>query len=693
MLELAQQLTYYLSVVDGGASSKLVGWGQQLASVAVIATTAKATFEQMIAPMNAIANAWSGREQQLNNISRSLRQYQYVGESIVDMNARIARSMPGASDATRANEFTRQYQEQFNDARRFSRGIVSEMNRMAAVLPGEMNDYMQSFSMNLPHLSRVQGMTIGRAANLTSYLTAGGVSAGIGADQSARDLMQALTTGAHIVDRSWTEVWSQYARFKGKRLDTAGFNRLKLEDKVKVLEDIAQQLRPMMDATGDSYDALIGTFRSLRHEMYLTATEPLFNTWKRTLGTINTSLSTLGPKIAQVGRFFSGMLAGRLDSLVNRFKGLDSTIYKSMDTFARWVSVGTLMYRRAHSIGSAAYSSVSKVGHRAYAGANAVLQSLGVGSVIQNAVPFLLARIAMGVFGPAGYIITNVVMRLFQSGKIWGILAAAGNLLESLLPILGAVGGAVYHIADTIMGVLANVLGDYLPGLLNGLASGIRFLTKAIPILGAFIYGTTSQFRLFIGAVWTVVSTFLRLERAIYSFVWGGVFQLFAMALRETYAFILPVIQAVGSAFSWLMEKIMVLASFIAKWTHSEDPSRPGPVRVKSSGPDLMARAKEKWLATQEQPHQLATPSWMYDLQKTMQDMEKQVSDLNRHGHADRQPRPHSVQDFRYSRFDITQKFAEGFDPDRIASAMATDISAMAEQRLEANNLVPFAAG
>ena len=673
MLELAQQLTYYLSVVDGGASSKLVGWGQQLASVAVIAATAKATFDQMIAPMNAVANAWSGREQQLNNISRSLRQYQYVGESIVDMNARIARSMPGASDGARASEFTRQYQEQFNDARRFSRGLIGEMNRMAAVLPGEMNDYMQSFSQNLPHLSRVRGMTVGRAMNLTSYLTAGGVSAGIDAGQSARDLMQALTTGAHIVDRSWTEVWSQYARFKGKRLDTAGFNRLKLEDKVKVLEDIANQLRPMMDATGDSYDALIGTFRSMRHEMYLTATEPLFNAWKRTLSTVNVSMSTLGPKVAQVARFFSGMLAGRLDSLTERFKGLDSTIYKSMDMFARWLSVGTLIYRRAHSIGSSAYSSVSKVAHRAYGGATDALHALGVGSVIQNVIPFLLSRIAMGVFGPAGYIIKKVARRLFQNGKIWNILAAAGNLFEALLPILSAVGGAMYRIADSAMGFLADVIGDYLPGLLNGLASGIRFVLDMLPIFAGSLSATTAPFRATIGAIWTIVATFLSVEKAIYRFVWGGLAQLFIFTFREMYTTFLPAIQAVGNALNWLMQKIMVLASFIAKWTHSEDPSRPG--------------------ATQEQPQQLATPSWMYDLQKTMQDMEKQVSDLNRHGRADRQPRPHSVQDFRYSRFDITQKFAEGFDPDRVASAMASDISAMAEQRLESGLVIPFASG
>lgn len=45
-------------------------------------------------------------------------------------------------------------------------------------------------------------------------------------------------------------------------------------------------------------------------------------------------------------------------------------------------------------------------------------------------------------------------------------------------------------------------------------------------------------------------------------------------------------------------------------------------------------------------------------------------------------------QDFRGSRFDIEQKFAEGFDPDRIAVGFANDIASLGEKRL-ASNLSP----
>jgi hypothetical protein len=42
----------------------------------------------------------------------------------------------------------------------------------------------------------------------------------------------------------------------------------------------------------------------------------------------------------------------------------------------------------------------------------------------------------------------------------------------------------------------------------------------------------------------------------------------------------------------------------------------------------------------------------------------------------------HTVNDFRHSRFEIMQKFSEGFDPDRIAIAFTHDLERTADQRL-----------
>lgn len=52
--------------------------------------------------------------------------------------------------------------------------------------------------------------------------------------------------------------------------------------------------------------------------------------------------------------------------------------------------------------------------------------------------------------------------------------------------------------------------------------------------------------------------------------------------------------------------------------------------------------------------------------------------------------RPGTIQDFRGSHFDITQKFAEGFDPDRIAAAFADDLSMFGERSVEATGTLPL---
>jgi len=52
--------------------------------------------------------------------------------------------------------------------------------------------------------------------------------------------------------------------------------------------------------------------------------------------------------------------------------------------------------------------------------------------------------------------------------------------------------------------------------------------------------------------------------------------------------------------------------------------------------------------------------------------------------------RASNYQDFRYSRFDINQAFAEGFDPDRIAVAFATDLARVGEMRMQSMHTPTF---
>lgn len=669
MLELAQQLSYYLSVVDGGASSKLVEMGQKLASISIVAQSAQASLQSVIAPLQAIGSAWGQREMQLNSISRSLRQYQYVGQSVVGINKEIAASMPGATEDARSAAFTARYRSQFNEARQYSRGLVGEMNRLAAVLPGEMNDYMQSFSQNLPHLSAVQGMTTGRAMNLTSYLTAGGVSAGIDAGQSARDLMQALTTGAHIVDRSWTEVWSQYARVKGAngqfhRIDTAQFNRLNREGRVRVLEDIAQQLRPMMDATGDSYDALMGTFKSLRHEMYLTATEPLFDAWKRMLSSANTQLADFGPTLGVVGQFISGRFARVLDRITKEMVRLPDAVERVTKSLVAHLPAMNRVFQRVSGVAGRAYGMAHSAASTAGAGLRSAYQAAGLDSILRNVAPLLLLRVLGLSLGPLGPLLMSMFSRILLNGQLPGLLQAIGSAANRLLIGIAPVAAMLYGLYDRWMTVITNVFVEYLPGALNFAVGMILFLGNAVYSAGMFLWGLIQPELMVIQALWSLFSAFARLEMWIYSSVFG----------------------TLGSALSFIWQG---LSEF-----HQNISNMLGPFDALRSNLILLSQVIESYFPSEQLQDRVGVqamneasaqmPQFMIDLQNALKAAQVQASDLNRQGHTDpnRQHRPGSHMDFRNSRFDITQKFAEGFSPDRVASAFVSDLESMAEQRL-----------
>lgn len=678
MLELAQQISYYLSVVDGGATSKLVGYGQSLASVGMIAMTAKASVESMIAPLTAVANAWSGREQQINSISRSLRQFQFVGQGVIEINKEIDRSMPGASAAEHGAEFTRRYQEQFNDARRYSRGIVSEMNRMAAVLPGEMNDYMQSFSQNMPHLANATGMTVGRAAHLTSYLTAGGVAAGIDAGQSARDLMQALTTGAHIVDRSWTEVWSQYARVKGpggqmRHLDTAGFNRMRLDDKVRVLEDIAEQLRPMMDATGDSYDALIGTFDSFRHELYLAATEPLFDAWKSVLDAANKQLAQFVSLIATVGKFFADQLAPNINFLAKTIAGAG----QHAEAFGSKLSdLGIRMHQAFRFLtinGGAALHGVGAVAGGVYRHVRNGLAAheIGAGNLAVGIGPLLIGRLLGVAFGPVGMIVGGLLTRLFLNGGLSDTIASLGRVFYTVLPPLWGLILVVYRLYDALMNAASTIVGILLPPIIT--LAGV-LLQTLIPIVMFVVQIVAQGFAMVaMGALLLLPALQgLALILELVMMGWQNILGLFGVMGTESFDFIDALRQmsdAVADTTRSLREDWAYLMHELGVITDEEYAVRMARVQIPS--PEL--------------------PQWMADLRASIEAMRTNGVDLNRPGTPADPPRPHTSQDFRYSRFEITQKFAEGFDPDRVASAFASDLSAMAEQRLDSGFALAFA--
>ena len=154
------------------------------------------------------------------------------------------------------------------------------------------------------------------------------------------------------LDRSWVEVWANYARDPrtGRRLQQADIGRMTTDRRINVLADIASQLGPLMNATGDSFDAIIGTLRSAEHELRLTLTEPIFNEFKNMISAVNGHLGIFMVRLGNAGGWIGNRLGQALHKATETVQAADLALYKfGMFTFPRWVeditSVGSMFQR------------------------------------------------------------------------------------------------------------------------------------------------------------------------------------------------------------------------------------------------------------------------------------------------------------------------------------------------------------
>jgi len=668
MFELAQQLTYYASYVDGGASSAIVNLGMKLASVGSIATAAQASLSGLVAPMNEISAAWSTREQQINNIARSLRQYEYVGQSITAINADITRSMPGATQAEHAQRFTQVYNDQFQQARVTTRAVLHEINQLAAQLPGESADYIMTLSQSLPFMSqRRGGMQLREAVRLSSYLAAGGIAGGIDAGQTSRDLMQFLTTGPHMVDRSWTEVWSQYATYKGRRVGADQIRGMDVTKRLEVLSNIANQLKPMMDATSESYEATMGTLTSFRHEMFLTATEPIFEAWKHLLTRVNSLLAEYAGLLSGAVRFIGEGLAKKLDSFATSLG--DAQNWLKLHT----VEVRLWFYSVINTISSVANFFKDLAAPLMHAGgglasfvggfAKSHEMDLG-GTALTAAAPMIATGLLdmMGIaLGPIGGFIFAAIIRSIMSNA-GTYMAAFTMFLMEVVPPLVLLAGTLFRMYDAVMRVVDVFLVSLLPPAIEILGAFIGMVVllvqNVISIIGNVIMGLLFPFVLSIGLAFQGLGAILDIAAVGFSLITG----LFTAFSGQTF----DLIDAFRQLGDFLKEVGQDLRESVAYLLHemgSIDDSQYSQRMASIHGGN-----ENK-------------PQWVTNLEAYLNNLRNQTGNLDNHGQGPPN-RPHTTNDFRYSRFDITQAFAEGFSPDRVASAFVSDLESMAEQRL-----------
>lgn len=303
---------------------------------------------------------------------------------------------------------------------------------------------------------------------------------------------------------------------------------------------------------------------------------------------------------------------------------------------------------------------------------------------------------------------------LFEAMKTW--LGQFNALFMDTSGNLTTLGMALTSIGEFLSGTIVQGINELMAFLAPG-ANALYEIGKSIADwLSPIIMGlgnSAGRFRLLIDNFWPFVSTIVEGFQSMIS-----IFEPFTPILLDYIDFMLRIVTVIGhllplwgamvrisnSMFNALGAIVSALigVSFGAQRTDSAFDMLIQAIDLAAVGMEMLADRVARGvqvfqgMITQFMPQTgsgSSQPSLLGSLSAAIADA-RAKAESRRHeaaaGGAGAAPptpahRPGTSvhQDFRYSRFDITQRFAEGFDPDRIAVAFADDVGRLGEQRLQ----------
>jgi hypothetical protein len=295
---------------------------------------------------------------------------------------------------------------------------------------------------------------------------------------------------------------------------------------------------------------------------------------------------------------------------------------------------------------------------------------MGAMDVIAGVAPMLIMRMLGVAFGPVGMIVTSLITRMFLTGNAGGSLTALFGAVWAVIGPLFRLAFTLYRAYDAVMNTLVVLLAAVLPSviMITALALGAVFellseiVMVLLNIIGFFILGAMFPFMTIVIGVTGFIELFVG--------VLIGVIRLIGCAFGGVAGESFDLIDAIRQTASAFGEISRDMADSVNYLLH-----------------EMGFRSDAEYAA-----HQLSNANDGHSagawLDEFRQNLEQMRTNLNRTGHGTA-ARPQTHNDFRFSRFDITQKFADGFDPDRVATAFVSDLQAMAETPMSSAGFNP----
>lgn len=548
----------------------------------------------------------------------------------------------------------------FTQGLQAAEGVMQRIVIDAAKLPGEAEDYVEVYRAALPGIVQAIGGTTEDMAAFSNKFTATLTMMGVSSRYIGQGLQRMLTAGQGTV-YSMSPAWRAMLPFIQKAaeqmkltVNTSGdFNKLTQKQRADLIKmTLAQQgITDMIADAEKSWDAQLGTFRSLLRIMGRMATSPLFEAMKKWLYDFNHlfmdsegHLTNTGQRVVAVGRLISTWIVDKVEQARNLFKQLPGL----MDRVGQSRAIQNI--RGAIAGIPLSGGAGTKLGAGALA---AMAPGMLMGVMGGGSAPMI------GGLALATGVIANFAQRTTAVNLLFENLSNTVNILT------GALGPFINYAV-----VLSSALGDVLEGVLNGLLAGLNAMLEPVLFVGGLFAGLATSIITYIQpALMTLWSGLGALAKGIGEFV-GPIIKLIGIVLvtiyEKIYGLLLPVLDPIITAFGRLLgalgEFLSWLGQVIGKEVDKLAPNANGQGPIPGTG---IAGFFESLLAS------INTGN---------------LADAFSKGMAPRAPGARGGaninQDFRNSRFTIEQKFAEGFDPDRVAVAFANDLGRIGEQRL-----------
>jgi len=195
----------------------------------------------------------------------------------------------------------------FNQGLQDAAGVIQQITKDAARLPGEADEYIEVFKAGFPFVkAAMPGGSLKDMTDFTNQLTAIGKTFGLDAGLIAREFDHMLSAGkgqASLRLPLFRQLMAFMRHVPGQaKLTAESFNAMTAPQRLQLLQATFAQLQPMLDASATSFDAMWGAAVSAVKQMTRFATVPLFKAMKQGLDQFNSMFYDDAGKLTAFGQ-------------------------------------------------------------------------------------------------------------------------------------------------------------------------------------------------------------------------------------------------------------------------------------------------------------------------------------------------------------------------------------------------------